>query len=115
MVSSRVAIEKEYKNYFFPDMGKVLFGFYSLVALTGLSTNSMFGCLLFVRIIDLPGGHINYTCSGLGRCSLLFLLATPWSCSQTLEVLFELTRCPSKALTLALCVALGTSEIQGRS
>ena len=53
MVSSRVAIEKEYKNYFFPDMGKVLFGFYSLVALTGLATSSMLSCLLFVTYVSL--------------------------------------------------------------
>ena len=47
------------------------------------------------------------------HCSLTFLLATPSSASWTLEGLFELTRCPSRTLNLASCVASGTTEIQG--
>ena len=36
------------------------------------------------KIIDLPGGQINYPSSGKNY-SLLFLPATPWSLSGTLE------------------------------
>ena len=46
-----------------------------------------------------------------GNCSLLCLPATPLSWSQTLEGVFE--QYSSRALNLALCIASGTSEIQG--
>ena len=49
------------------------------------------------KIIDLPGGQINDPSSGK-HYSLPFLPATPSSPSRILEGLFELTRCPSKAL-----------------
>ena len=45
---------------------------------------------------------------------LSFLPVTPSSRSRTLEGLFELTLRPSRALNLTLCVAYGTSELQGR-
>ena len=65
---------------------------------TGLATNSIFFCFLFVKkIIDLPGGQINDPSSGK-HYSLLFLPETPLSPSRTLERLFELTRRPSRAL-----------------
>ena len=38
----------------------------------------------------------------------------PSSWSQYLELLFELTQHPSRALILALCVCSGTTEIQGQ-
>ena len=44
---------------------------------------------------------------------LVFIHATPFSWSQTLQRLFELTWRPSKALNLALSVALGTIWIKG--
>ena len=55
-------------------------------------------CFLPVKkIVDLPGGEI--IDPQLGRYfSLPFLLATPSFPSQTLEGLFELTQCPSRAL-----------------
>ena len=40
--------------------------------------------------------------------------ATPLCQSRTLEMLFELTCCPSGALNLASYVASGTSELQGQ-
>ena len=51
------------------------------------------------KIIDLPGGQINDPSSGK-HYSLPFLPATPSSPSRTLEGLFELKRCPSRALNL---------------
>ena len=45
----------------------------------------------------MPGGQINDPSSGK-HYSLLFLPETPWSLSLTLEGLFELTRCPLRAL-----------------
>ena len=48
-------------------------------------------------LLDLPGGQINDPLSGK-YYSLPFLPATPSSPSQTLEVLFELTRRPFRAL-----------------
>ena len=50
------------------------------------------------KIIDLPGGQINDPSWGK-HCSLMFLPATPSSASWTLEGLFELTRCTSRAPT----------------
>ena len=50
------------------------------------------------KLIDLPGGQINDPSSGK-QYSLPFLPATPSSPSWTLEGLFELTRCPSRAPT----------------
>merc|ERR1711923_633389 len=51
------------------------------------------------KIIDLPGGQINDPSSGK-HYSLPFL-PTPSSLSRTFEGLFELTRCPSRALDSA--------------
>ena len=51
------------------------------------------------NIIDLPGGQFNDPQSAK-YFSLPILPATPSSPSRTLEGLFELTRCPSRALDL---------------
>ena len=51
------------------------------------------------KIIDLPGGQINDPWSQK-YFSLSLLPATPLSLFWNLEGLFELTRCPSKALNL---------------
>ena len=60
--------------------------------------------ILFLwKIIDLPGGQ-SMTPSSRKRFSLLFIPSTLSSPSWTLEGLFELTRCPSRALRLASCV-----------
>ena len=47
------------------------------------------------------------------RYSLPFFPATPWSQSQTLEGLFELTQRPFSGPRLASSVASGTTEKQG--
>ena len=52
--------------------------------MSGLATNSIFFCFLFVKkIIDLPEGHFNDPSSGK-HYSLSFLPATPSSPSRTL-------------------------------
>ena len=72
----------------------------SVRIVTGLATNSIFFCFLFLwKLIDLPGGQINDPSSGKHYC-LPFLPATPSSPSWTLEGLFELKQCISRALDL---------------
>ena len=58
----------------------------------------------------LPGGQINNPSSGK-YYTLLFLPATPWSPSQTLEGLFELARRPSRVLDSS-CVVSETTRTQ---
>ena len=63
---------------------------------SGMTTNSIFFCFLFVKN---PSWQINDPLSGQ-HYSLQFLPATPLSLSGTLAGLFELKRCPSRALDL---------------
>ena len=77
---------------------------------SGLATNSISFCLLFVKkkacVFYLPGRP-----RWGGWCSRLFLSASPFSRTQTLEGIFELTRHYSRTINLAPCVASGTTEI----
>ena len=79
---------------------------------SGQAYNPIFSVSFFLEIIDLPEGQINDPSSGK-NFSLPFLPATLLSPSRTIEGLFELTWCSSRALKLASCVASGISEIQG--
>ena len=65
-----------------------------------------------VKIIHLPGAQINDPINGK-QYSLLFLAATSLPWSLKVANLWELTRCPSRALILGLWVASRTSNKQG--
>ena len=82
------------------------------VALTGLATNTNIYSLCFLwKIIDLPGGQIIDTLTGL-NCSFLLLTAANYL-YRAFGGLFELTCRPFRALNIALHIASRTYERQG--